>query len=348
MGTGSIAINARYLLHPVTGIQRYAREIVGRLPVDDYRLVEAPAWAKGAKGHLWEQTALRVAARGSLLWNPCQTGPVGTRAQVSTVHDMGTFDHPGSYAPAFAAWYRYCITSVAACARHVVAVSEFTKQRLLHHTKIEPSRVTVVPEGADARFRPVGADAVSALKRRLGLDGDKRIVLSLGSLEPRKNLGRLLHAWKAVGSGEAHGAVLVLVGKQGDPAVFRSLGVAEVPGGVVFTGYLSDDDLPAMYSAASVFVYPSLYEGFGLPVLEAMSCGAPVITSNCASLPEVAGDAALLVDPHSEQQVAQALVRALEDEPWRAQAVEASLAQAQTFSWEAAVTQTRKILEGHA
>lgn len=348
MTAAPVSINARYLLHPVTGIQRYAREIVARLPAASHRLVEAPPWAKGAKGHLWEQLPLRSRSRGSLLWNPCQTGPVGLGRQVVTIHDMGTFDHPGSYSGAFAAWYRHCIASVAAAAEHVIAVSEFTKQRLLQHVKMDPARVSVILEGADARFRRADAGTVTQLRRRLGIADGQRIVLSLGSLEPRKNLAALLAAWQAIGSGRRQDALLVLVGKQGDPAVFRNLGVEAVPERVLFTGYLKDEDLPAMYSAAQAFVYPSLYEGFGLPVLEAMSCATPVVTSNVSSLPEVIGDAGHLVDPRSRDELAAALLRCLDDEAWLAQAAQAGLARSRRFSWDEAARQTWQLLAAHA
>lgn len=348
MSSPAVAVNARYLLHRVTGIQRYAREIVARLPASGCRLIEAPEWAKGAKGHLWEQLQLRARAGGALLWNPCQTGPVGRRRQVVTVHDMGTFDHPGSYASGFAAWYRWCMTSVASHAEHVIAVSAFTKERLLHHVPMDPARVTVILEGADARFRRAAPDAVEALRRRLGIGAAQRIILSLGSLEPRKNLAALLQAWQAIGCGIAEDALLVLVGKQGDPAVFRGLGVEKVPARVLFTGYLPDEDLPAMYSAADAFVYPSLYEGFGLPVLEAMSCGTPVVTSNLSSLPEVAGDAALLVDPRSGDELQAALRRCLDDAAWLEHAAAAGLQQAQRFSWDRAAAQTWQVLSAHA
>ncbi|MCK6425984.1 MAG: glycosyltransferase family 4 protein [Burkholderiaceae bacterium] len=348
MSSPAVAVNARYLLHRVTGIQRYAREIVARLPASGHRLVEAPDWAKGAKGHLWEQLPLHARAGRALLWNPCQTGPVGRRRQVVTVHDMGTFDHPGSYAKGFAAWYRWCMASVAARAEHVIAVSTFTKERLLHHVPIDPERVTVVLEGADARFRRADPAQVEALRRRLGIGPAQRIVLSLGSLEPRKNLAALLQAWQAIGSGIAEDALLVLVGKRGDPAVFRGLGVEQVPARVLFTGYLPDEDLPAMYTAATAFVYPSLYEGFGLPVLEAMSCGTPVVTSNLSSLPEVAGDAALLVNPRSAEELQAALRRCLDDADWLQTAAAAGLRQAQRFSWDRAARETWDLLAAHA
>lgn len=350
----SVAINARYLLHRVTGVQRYAREIVARFPSgrgepsDPFRLIEAPQWAKGAKGHLWEQAQLRVAAGSSLLWNPCQTGPMGLKRQVVTVHDMGTFDHPESYSGAFAAWYRQCMTSVATSAAHVIAVSEFTRERLLHHVRIDPSKVTVILEGADARFRRAAPQQVLAIRTRLGLRPDQRILLSLGSLEPRKNLAALLRAWAALSPALRGDAVLVLVGNQGDPAVFKGVGIESIPPGVLFTGYLDDEDLPTIYSAASAFIYPSLYEGFGLPVLEAMSCGTPVVTSNLSSLPEVAGDAGLLIDPRSDAELLSALERCLTDDAWLARSTAEGLERSRRFSWDMAADQTWKLLKAHA
>ena len=291
---------------------------------------------------------MRLAAGSSLLWNPCQTGPMGLKHQVVTVHDMGTFDHPESYSGAFAAWYRQCMTSVATSAAHVIAVSEFTRERLLHHVRIDPSKVTVILEGADARFRRAAPEQVLAIRVRLGLKPDQRILLSLGSLEPRKNLAALLRAWAALSPALRGDAVLVLVGKQGDPAVFKGVGIESIPPGVLFTGYLDDEDLPTIYSAASAFIYPSLYEGFGLPVLEAMSCGTPVVTSNLSSLPEVAGDSAQLVNPRSVDEIHAALLRCLEDASWLKYAAVAGLEQAGRFSWDRAAAKTWQLLSAHA
>jgi glycosyltransferase involved in cell wall biosynthesis len=161
-------------------------------------------------------------------------------------------------------------------------------------------------------------------------------VLAVGNLEPRKNLVRLVRAYAALRQSGAISHQLVIVGQahwQGS-VVSREAKELGLAGEVVFTGYVPTDDLVALYNAATTFVYPSLYEGFGLPILEAMSCGTPVITSNVASMPEVAGEAALLINPRSVEDLAQALGRVLADETLRYELEEKGLHQASQFSWE--------------
>jgi len=206
-----------------------------------------------------------------------------------------------------------------------------------------------VYSGWDERMQPVEDEAtIEGVKARYHIRGE--YVLYVGTLQPRKNLGRLLEAVallrKEARRGEAPS--LIIAGRKGwlyDP-VFQQVERLGLEGEVVFPGYVPQEDLPALLSGARLFVFPSLYEGFGLPVLEAMACGTPVVCSNVSSLPEVAGDAALLVDPLDVEGMAEAMNRLLQDEGLRAELVERGYRQVRRFSWERCARATLAVLEG--
>jgi glycosyltransferase involved in cell wall biosynthesis len=202
--------------------------------------------------------------------------------------------------------------------------------------------VTVTPYAADPIYRPMDREAARrAVAERFGLRGP--FVLAVGVLQPRKNLPRLIRAFGRVAREAPH--ALALVGKPGwaHEELKRAVAASGLGSRVKFTGYVPDADLPVLYNAAELFVYPSLYEGFGLPPLEAMACGTPVVTANVTSLPEVVGDAALAVDPTDELALADAIGRALTDEALRERLRTAGLAHAALFSWERTAALTLQV-----
>jgi glycosyltransferase involved in cell wall biosynthesis len=337
-----VHVNGRYLAQQVTGQQRYAREIVSRLAgrMD----VIAPGGAgQGIRGHLWEQVALPRRVNGGLLWSPSTTGPIAVRRQVVTIHDCAFFDQAHCFSRAFAAWYQFLVPRLARAARRIITVSEFSKQRIVELCRVPAEKVAVVESGVGSQFRPHSAEQIDAARARLSLPKD--YILCVGSLEPRKNLVRLLQAWRHV-QPRLDGLSLVLAGAKSH--VFRDAGLPEPPADVHLVGYLSDDLLPAVYAGARMFVYPSLYEGFGLPVLEAMASGVPVVTSDVTALPEVAGDAAVTVDPLSAESIAEGMERLAGNERLRAALVDRGLARASQFSWERAAKETWHVLEAAA
>jgi glycosyltransferase involved in cell wall biosynthesis len=260
---------------------------------------------------------------------------------VLTLHDCAFVDHPECFTRFFAAWYQWLLPRLARRVAHVLTVSEFSRQRIIERLRVAPERVTAIANGVDARFQPQSSAAVAAMRERLGLP--ERYVLSVGSLEPRKNLPRLLAAWQQVAT--SHDDVsLVLVGGS-NSNTFRAAGLAAPPPRVLHAGYVAHDDLPLLYSGSTLFVYPSLYEGFGLPVLEAMACGAPVICSRTTALPEVAGDAARFVDPLDIEALAASLHELLSDPPGCAALAALGPARARLFTWEAAAQATAHQLE---
>jgi glycosyltransferase involved in cell wall biosynthesis len=341
-----ITVNARFQVHQKTGMQRYAYEIASRLN-GKIREIRPERALKGAAGHLWEQCYLPSLSAGSLLWSPNNTGPVITRHQVCTIHDIIPIDHPEWFSKSFAAWYKWLLPALARSAQHLIAVSEFTRSRVIDAFGLKPEKVSVVLNGVGAEFTPRTEEEIDRVKTRLGLPA-KPYALYVGSLEPRKNLPRLLSAWALV-QRKCPDIQLVITGlNKGGSKVFGAMPIAEIPTGVFFTGYVEDAELPALYSGAEIFVYPSLYEGFGLPPAEAMACGTPVITSQGTSLSEVVGSAALLVDPRDTESIADAILRVANDKSLRAEMRRTGLAQSQRFNWNDAATQTWRILSREA
>ena len=230
-------------------------------------------------------------------------------------------------------------------ARGVIAVSEATKRDLVELFGLPPQRITVVYNGVDESFSLCPPQA--AAEHRADNSQPARYILHLGTLEPRKNLARLVQAFARV---RAHSAgdpplKLVLAGGKGwsYDAIFTEVERLGLTEDVLFPGYIDDRALADWYRGAAVFVYPSLMEGFGLPVLEAMACGAPVVTSNISSLPEVAGDAALLVDPYNVEALADALLGLLDNDALAAELRARGLKQAARFSWSRTAEQTAAI-----
>ncbi len=260
---------------------------------------------------------------------------------VFTLHDLIFLFHPETHKPLNRWFLALMMPRFLRAADAIIAVSECTKRDAVRHYGIPEEKITVIYEGVSPRFRPADPETVRAVRAKYGLP--ERFILYVGTIEPRKNLTALLEAYAALLSRNTrYAARLVIVGKKGwlYEGFFRRLRELGLEERVHFTGYVPDEDLPALYSAATLFVFPSLYEGFGLPVLEAMACGTPVVCSGTSSLPEVAGDAALLVDPTDIPALAAAMERALTDEALRASLRARGLERARRFTWEEAARQT--------
>ena len=265
---------------------------------------------------------------------------------VSTVHDL-SFEHlPETFKRRSRMQLRLTVRRTSRLAAHVIAPSEYTRQDLLLTYGLDPGRVSVVPLAAAPHFRPVTDKAeLEAVKRRYGIAGE--YVLAVGSIQPRKNLARLVRAYSDLrgARGRSNLPQLVLAGKRAW-LYGETLGAIEaggVKGSVVLTGYVRESDLPALYSGALCFVYPSFFEGFGLPPLEAMSCGAPVVAGDLTSLPEVVGDAGLLVNPFDEGALAEALGRLIDDPGLRRELRERGLRRARLFDWRETARMTLQV-----
>jgi len=267
---------------------------------------------------------------------------------VVTVHDLGYLHYPQAHRR-FDRWYLDWTTRRHA--RRVVCViadSQATRADLIRHYQADPDRIVVVYPGRDTSLTRVDdREVIGAVKRRYGIGGD--YLLYLGTLQPRKNLVCLVEAFVRLQPLTAD-LRLVLAGKKGwlYDDLFARVEALGLEDRVLFTGYVADDDKAALLSGALALVYPSLYEGFGLPVLEAMSCGTPVLTSNVSSLPEVAGHAALLVDPLDVGAIAEGMSRLIADEDVRHTLIEEGYQQVQRFSWVSAAREVLEVLESVA
>ncbi len=229
----------------------------------------------------------------------------------------------------------------------IIAISNSTKADLVRLLKVDPHKILVIYPGYDNRaFKPVEEQAkIVEIKSKYGIDGN--YILYTGTLEPRKNVARLVEAFGRLVKAGRIGHKLVIAGKKGwlYDDIFETVNRLGLDKDIIFTGYAPYEDLPLLLNGADVFIYPSLYEGFGLPPLEAMACGIPVITSNVSSLPEVVADAGMLVDPNSVDSIAEVLYQVVSDKKLREQMRQKGLARAGLFSWEKVAVETIKLLE---
>jgi glycosyltransferase involved in cell wall biosynthesis len=296
-------------------------------------------------------TLARAARRYSLdlVHDPNGIAPfLGLDARVRrivTLHDTCAYIYPGKHNRLDNWRYHTLLPRAARQADAVITVSECSRVDLMQHLQLPLARIHSTSEGIDPKFRPAADDQRCAeALARYGID--RPYILYVGSLNARKNIGRLFAAYKQLL--DQHPTIkLVVGGKRQWQAgeIDTALNRFNLHGAVHFTGYIADGDLPAIYSAAEVFVFPSLYEGFGLPPLEAMACGTPVVTSNVSSLPEVVGDAALTVDPYDVNALAAAIGRLLTDTSLRRELRVRGLAHAAQFTWERSARETLAVYE---
>ncbi len=297
----------------------------------------------GARRLLWELP--RRAARDRLdvlhvSYNaPLQLPP--DCALVVAVHDI-SFEHFSHFfSRRLRALLRASVPRSVRAAQRIITLAEYSKRDLVKTYHIPPEKVVVTPAAAGRQFRRIEDPAALKEVRRRYRTGE-RFMLAVGNLQPRKNWERLIRAFVRAKHARGFPHKLVIVGQRW----WREapiLDAARAADDVVLTGYVPADDLPLLYNAAEAFAYPSLFEGFGLPVLEAMACGTPVITSNVSALPEIAGDAALLVDPYREEDLAAAIERVTGDAAVRAELRGRGLLRARAFTWERTAALTLEI-----
>ncbi|HPO17019.1 MAG TPA: glycosyltransferase family 1 protein [Candidatus Hydrogenedentes bacterium] len=264
---------------------------------------------------------------------PANFGPLlPLRNVVVTVHDLSFMRHPEWFKFERALYYRWALRHTVRTVKRLIADSEATAADLVQFASAPREKIDVIPLGVHPRFRPASCETQTDVRAKYRLP--ERFFLYVGTLEPRKNIPRLIEAWSSM----AHDtdADLVIAGRRGwktqaiDTAVSRS----SFSHRIHFLEYLPDIDLPAVMSAALAFVWPSLFEGFGLPPLEAMACGTPVLTSNVSSMPEIVGEAALIVDPEDPAAIAQGLRQLAEDKTLRKTLRDKGLTRILTFTWE--------------
>ena len=365
-----IAIDVRTVTPVRSGVGNYVLHLLRGLysvaPEEDFFLVGQPANLKvigenassdllhqtgishesHPVGDLWEHFYLPKVLkenRVDVMHGPATLVPLlpAGYATVVTIHDLVAFLFPETIPRKYALYMRWLITRVVKRADRIISVSENTKQDLIQVLGVRPNKITVVHEAAQPGFSPVeDRDLLDKVARRYGIDGP--FVYHVGNIEPRKNLVRLIRAFLLMRSRTKRKVKLVITGQKGwlTGRLFKALDGKDLHEDVVFTGYVPHQDLPLLMNAAEAFVFPSLYEGFGLPALEAMRCGTPVVTSNISSLPEIVGKAAVLVDPYDEKSIAAGLQSVVEDQDLRRELSHKGLAQAELFSWEKAAEET--------
>jgi glycosyltransferase involved in cell wall biosynthesis len=307
----------------IGGVERWARELAERLPrlrPERYTVIRPPAALAHRAGQAWEQLVLPLAARGSeLLISPANLAPLAAPGNIVVIHDAAPFHDPAWQGRAYRSWHRLLVPRIARRARLVIVPSEYVRAELVELFGLDTDRVRAIAPGVDGRFADPGDP--KPLLRRLGLE--RPYVLAVGTDSPRKNLALLDRISPAL---EAAGLEVAIAGAA------RSYLPRSEPGAARRLGYVPDADLPALYAGAAAFAMPSLYEGFGLPCIEAMATGTPVVTSDRAALPEACGGAALLADPGDPEAFAAALTEAAGSA--RSRLTEAGLTRAAGLSWE--------------
>jgi glycosyltransferase involved in cell wall biosynthesis len=329
----NIAINGRFQQRLITGVDRYAREISQRLTSTKYFITPKRPLGQIA-GHLWEQLVLPTQIQNDdILWSPANAGPWLVHNQVITIHDASVFDHPEWFNPTFAIWTRLSWKILARRAKAIITVSNFSRERLKFHLGISKEKIHVIHNGVGKPFELQPQKSIETVKEKYGLK--KPYFLFVGTNDPRKNLAGLIQAWERLNI-KSHS--LFIAGAEGK--VFAL--TASHTGGAT---YAPDAELPALYSGAAAVIVPSFYEGFGLTILEAMACGAPVIASSIAVFREVFEGAALFINPHDANEIANAMTKIIEDKPFTMALREQGLSHASKFSWDKSARKTQEIIK---
>ncbi|HSA99531.1 MAG TPA: glycosyltransferase family 1 protein, partial [Anaerolineales bacterium] len=328
--TPRIVVNGRFLRRHITGVERYGGEILRF--IGNSSRVEATR-SQGWAGHAWEQFVLPAKLNGhSVLWSPANTGPLLIRDQALTIHDLSPLEHPEWFQTNFAVWYQLFLPILAKRVRKVFTPSEHVKQKIIKRFGIQD--VTVTPNGVDPLVFHPGA-------KQTRLDLPARYVLFVGTLEPRKNLNFLLQVWNEI-KDDFRETWLIIVGVNGN--VFRHVEYRHQMERVCFPGYVDDQTLAGLYANATLFVLPSQDEGFGLPALEAMASGTPVVVSDGGALPEVVRDAGMIFCLSNPDKLTKVLKECLSNARLRSALKEKGLRRAGEFSWQATAESVWKSL----
>jgi glycosyltransferase involved in cell wall biosynthesis len=367
-----IAIDYTPAVHQRAGIGRYTRGLVQALASLDtenqytllvlgrtgahfipatlptnFRLRFAPISDRWATV-LWYRLNLPLpvelfSGRADLFYGPSFTLPPTFAPSLLTVHDLSFLRYPQGAHPALLAWLTKAVPRSLGRAHHVLADSESTRADLTELMQVPADQITVIGAGVEEHFQPVNEPEILA-RVRARYQLPDHFVLSISTLEPRKNFTGLIAAFNQIAT-SAPDLHLMIAGGKGwlYDDIFAAAEASPLRERIHFAGYVADEDLPALYSLATLFAFPSHYEGFGIPVLEAMACGTPVVCADNSSLPEIAGDAALLVEATDTDALADAMHQLLADASKREKLVQRGFTQAAKFTWEKAATRLIRV-----
>ena len=342
-----IIINARFLSQNITGVQRYAIEIAVRIKMLGMLDVEfvSPKNILHKKlseklnvkiignltGYLWEQYELPryLKSQGNpLLLNLGNTAPLFYNPKIVTIYDLSFIYNPKWFTKRFVLLYKFMIPMIIRSSKHIITDSKFIAEEIKNTYGITGNNISVIYGSYSDIFRPTSIDDTS----------NSNYVLGVGSIDPRKNISAIIDVFKNQSSIE-----VIIVGERN--RVFSSLKVAEIPENIKFTGYISDERLVSLYSGATLFLYPSFYEGFGLPPLEAQACLCPCIVSNVSSLPEIYGDSVIYCDPNSIDDIKAKVLYVFNNEGLRNQLKLKGIKNTKRFSWERSAMKYINLLE---
>ena len=365
-----IGLDGYPLSEPRTGVGHYTFELAHALalthPADQFELVSPKSFASVAavvsvanlsfinakssslRGHWWSVGLPLYARRARLdlfhgtnfelpLWQ--------RRRTVLTIHDLSALIYPELHRPRLARRARVRLPLAAKMASAIITPTEAIKREVCSRFRLKPDKVSAIHEAPRKFFRPVPLDETTEIRKRLEIKED--FLLFVGTLEPRKNLLTLLKAFDQILRHSSRRPQLVVAGGEGwlMDQTFSFMKESGISQHLRLTGYLDDEELRALYSSCQAFIYPSLYEGFGLPPLEAMACGAPVVASRIPALQETLGDVAVLIEPADVEGLARAIIDILENGDGRLALTSAGLNHAAKFSWEKAANQTYEIYQ---
>ncbi len=335
-------------------MQRFAGEITRALlavrpdttqlhvPVGGAKIWPGAVETGRLQGQAWEQWDLPGQVRGVLV-NLGNTAPLRLRRQLVVIHDAGVFSTPEAYSPRFRLWYKFMQRVLVKRGVPIVTVSEFSRQEIMRHLGARPEQVTIMPEGADHMQRILGEPDI--LQRHNLQPG--RCVLAVGNLAAHKNLGALARLAQSL---PEHGMVLAVAGNAGNLLnnAFSAANGPILPEAARFLGRVTDGELKALYEAATCFVFPSRYEGFGLPAVEAMASGCPVVAAEIPALRETCADAAFYCDPHSPENIAERVLQLCNDTALQDSLRNAGTERTREMTWQNAAEKLREIIAANA
>lgn len=346
----NIYINGRFLTKQITGEQRYALELTQAIDsILDQRDHEEH-WCflvpKGTRlpenavykhiglkevgylhGHAWEQFELPFYSKGSLLLNFCDMAPIFKSNQIVTIHDMALKDHPEFFTKVFLNWHKFVFSFTVHRSKKICTVSNFSKSRLMKYYHLPSNGVCIVPCACSGIFKrdALGID----IYKKWNLDKNKKIILAVSSMSPNKNFKGVVEAFEYLNNDD----VQIVIAGGANPKVFASHKKSINPN-IKYVGYVTDDELLMLYKCADCFIYPSFYEGFGLPPLEAMTNGCPVVVSEQDALKETCGKAAVYCNPSNPKNIAEGINSLIDNDKLRTNQIKLGYEQSEKFSWE--------------